>query len=76
MDIARQPGRYHEINPLMGKHPSVGRVNVYMGLSAAVHLAVSWALPKDYRGYWQWVTIGVTGGLVGNNFNIGLKVRF
>ena len=76
LDIARNPGLYHEINPVIGRHPSVGRVNLYMGLSAAGHLAVSWALPKEYRVYWQWMTIGVTGGLVGHNFNIGLRVRF
>jgi len=76
LNIAKEPTLYHEINPLMGKHPSVGKVNTYMCLSALTHLGVSALLPKEYRIYWQWISIGVTSGLIIHNYNIGLKVRF
>ena len=76
LDIARQPHKYHELNPILGKHPSVGKVNTYMALSAVAHLGISLALPKEYRKWFQYLTIGATGSLVVHNFNIGLKVRF
>ena len=76
LEIARHPDKFNEMNPLMGKHPSVGRVNTYMGLSAMGHLIISYVLPDKYRIYWQWITIGMSGACVINNFNIGLKVRF
>jgi hypothetical protein len=76
LEIARHPEDYHEINPIMGKHPSVGNVNVYMGLSSIGHLAVSYVLPPKIRPYWQYLTIVTSGACVINNFNIGLGVKF
>ncbi len=76
LDMARQPDKYHEINPILGKHPSVGKVNLYMGLSAIGHMAVSYALPEKIRPYWQYITIGISSACVINNFNVGLKVKF
>jgi hypothetical protein len=76
LDVARNPYDYHEINPIMGRHPSVGNVNIYMGMSALVHAGISYALPKKYRTYWQSISIVVTGALVVHNNSIGLEVRF
>ena len=76
LDISAQPTRYREINPLIGDHPSRARVNAYMGLSTLTHLGITHLLPKSCRPYWQAVTIGITGGLVIHNFNIGLQVKF
>lgn len=74
--IARNPHKFHELNPIIGKHPSIGKVNSYMLLSALVHPIISYHLPQPYRSYWQYLTISATGGLVIHNFNIGIKVRF
>lgn len=76
LEIARHPQDFYECNPLIGRHPSVGRVNTFMLASTVVHPLVSYALPKPYRTWWQMVTISVTTGLVANNYNIGLRVRF
>lgn len=76
LDIARNPHRFYEINPILGRHPSVGKVDTYMLLSTIIHPIISYHLPQPYRKYWQYVTISITGGLVIHNFNIGLKVRF
>jgi len=76
LDIARQPDRYYEMNPILGKHPSVGQVNTYMAISAITHIGISYMLPKKYRAYWQWISIGVSGSCIINNFNAGLKVKF
>ena len=76
LDIADNLDKYHEHNFWMGDHPSRGKVNLYMGLETILHPLVTHVLPKSCRPYWQWVTIGISGGLVINNYSIGLKVRF
>ena len=76
LDIARNPDSYHEFNLILGRHPSVGRVNTYMVLSSVGHVTISVLLPDKVRKYWQWITIGTLGACVVNNFSIGLKVRF
>ena len=76
LEIARHPNQYHEVNPIMGKHPSVGNVNLYMGLSALGHIGLSYILPKDIRPYFQYITIGISGACVAHNFNVGLGVKF
>lgn len=76
LDIAAQPTRYHEINPILGEHPSRSTVNLYMGVGALLHLGITHVLPKRCRPYFQGITIGLSGACVLHNFNIGLQVRF
>lgn len=76
LEIARYPYRYSEYNPILGKHPSVGKVNLYMGAWVILHPVISYLLPKDYRKVWQYISIGVSAGCVGKNFSAGIGVRF
>ena len=76
LDIADHPEKYHEHNPIMGKHPSRSTVNLYMGAWIPLHIGITYVLPKECRPYWQYVTIGVTGTCVIKNFSVGLQVRF
>lgn len=76
LDIARQPERFHERNPFLGKHPSVGEVNAYASVWLLLHPTISFVLPPPYRDVWQYVSIGVTGSAVVMNFAVGLRVRF
>ena len=72
--IANNPDDYHEHNPILGKHPSTGEVDVYFTASIAAHMAVSMVLPPEYRKWWQYVFIGVQAAAVGSNISIGLGV--
>ena len=75
--IARAPDRYWEAcNPLLGSHPSQGRVDAYFTLSTLAHAGITHLLPSRYRPYWQGITIGVSGYCVGRNLSIGLGVRW
>lgn len=76
VDIAKNPGKYYEINPLLGKHPSVEKVHKYMIASSLIHYVVSTSLKSKYRKYWQYVTIGITGTLIMHNYRIGLRINF
>lgn len=74
--IAKNPDKLYERNPIMGRHPSIGKVNTYMGISAIVHPIVSYILPKPYKRYWQYISIGVSGGCVLHNTNVGIRMSF
>lgn len=76
LDISRNSNKFYEINPLLGNHPSVGNINTWGIISTVGHISISYILPYKYRNYWQWVTIGSKGIIVGHNFSIGLKVKF
>jgi hypothetical protein len=67
---------HYEQNPLLGKHPSQGKIDKYFAVSAIGHFGASELLPLRYRNGWQWLTIGISGAIVYHNYKIGLKVNF
>jgi len=72
--IAQNPDQYHENNFILGKHPSVAGVNIYMGASAILHLSLTLLVPDHYRGLWQWASIIGTAYVVGRNHHIGVRI--
>jgi hypothetical protein len=74
--IVRNPDRYWETNPVLGRHPNSESVYLYFAATSALHVLVAHFLPEQYRPYWQCVTIGIQGATVGRNFRVGLQVRF
>ncbi len=74
--LAKHPDRYHEINPFLGKHPSVGRVDTLFALSLIANAGVTWVLPSRYRPYWQYGRIGIEVVLVAHNAHVGIKMDF
>lgn len=74
--IAKNPDKFKEYNPVLGKHPSVGEVNVYFAIATGALLLVADFLPSEYR-------TAVLGGIafmevsmVGNNYVHGISVRW
>ena len=45
-------------------------------LMALAHVAISDALPSDYRAAWQYVSIGFEAIVVGHNLSLGVGVKF
>lgn len=74
--VARHPQKFYEANPILGKHPSIGKVNLYFGATLVGHAAISYILPKPYRRYWQIFWMGVEVGCVTYNFSGGVKFDF
>ncbi len=70
--IAKEPDRFCELNPILGRHPTTRQVDRYMAAGTVLNAAVAYALPKPYRRAWQIVSIGMTGYCVTLNFRIGL----
>lgn len=70
--IAQHPEQYKEYNPILGSHPSVTEVDLYMGGWMVLHPIITDILPPEYRKYWQYITIGEKAFWVGHNYSIGI----
>jgi len=67
---------YEEGNPILGKHPSIGKTNNLIGASIIGHAAIAYILPRQWREGWQYVWIGVEANAVNRNQSIGIKFNF
>jgi hypothetical protein len=76
LNIARNPDRFHERNPILGRHPSPGQVNRYMAASLAAHWLIARALKPKARKIFQGVTLVIKSGFVAGNYSVGLRVDF
>lgn len=74
--IATHPERHFERNPLLGRHPHKDKVDLYFAGTLVAHTVVTHLLPKEWRPWWQGVTIALEGSCVGWNIAGGVKVRF
>ena len=75
--VANHHQQYEEIvNPFLGKHPSIGRVNAWFVGSLAVNNGIMVALPEKYRPYYAGVVTAYEARLVIRNNSIGIKIDF
>jgi hypothetical protein len=75
--ITKNPDRYWEMNPLLGRHPSAATVDVYFIGTSLLHTAIVHVLPQEYRKIFQGVSIAISGAfVVYNKFSIGIKMDF
>jgi len=65
-----------ESNPVLGSHPSTGRVNNYFAASIAAHAAISIILPPTLRHGWQYVWIGAEVNQLARNYRLGVRMNF
>lgn len=74
--IASNPNKWHEHNPILGKHPSHGEVNALMGATLVLQPLIAHLLPHPYRRAWIIGTTVVKAGYVANNLAIGVGWGF
>lgn len=74
--IADHPKQYYELNPIIGEHPTTGRVDGYFLATALLHTGIAYVLPSDWRKGFQYVTIVFEAGVTNRNRNIGVKIDF
>jgi len=67
---------FYETNPILGRAPSKGKVDLYFLTTGILHPVITHFIPQEYRVYWQSITIGIEAGAVGNNFHIGMGIGF
>lgn len=66
----------HEANPVLGRKPSRGKVNAYFLATGIAHILIAHSLPPKTRHWFQVVTIGMEVGCIGNNYSLGVRVKF
>lgn len=68
--------QFYEINPILGMHPSMAKVNTYFAGALIGGTILTFALPEKDR---KWFLGGVTVlelGVTAHNANIGIRVNF
>ncbi len=75
LDIKNHPGM-HEINPILGEHPSNAAVNGYFAVSVAANQAVANCLEGSSRTYFQTGIIILESMAVSNNHALGIRLSF
>jgi hypothetical protein len=74
--IARNPDRFYERNPILGRHPSVNRVDRYFALCGLAAGGLTAVLSKDNRRrFLLGVTIVETAFVI-QNHHLGVRVAF
>jgi len=68
--------RWREINPLLGDHPSAGRVNSHYVITALAVPLIAHYLPPSYRRAFLTGAVVVEVGYVAHNFNLGISMRW
>lgn len=85
LNISSSEGRYYEMNPILGRHPNRESVHLYMLSGAILHPIFARILPKEItifetkipiRKGFQYISIGMSGICVLNNFNVGLHTAW
>lgn len=71
--IVRHPDGWHETNPFLGDHPSMDRVDTYFPVLILGHAAISYALPPEWRKWWQYGSMAGTGYVVIRNWGMGVR---
>jgi len=61
------------MNPILGDHPSTAQVDRFFAGSWLLKTGITWALPTEYRGKWQWFCISVSAFCVLNNYTVGVN---
>jgi hypothetical protein len=76
LQLIKEPDKYYETNPILGKYPSDSKVNTYFALSMLGHAAVTHVLPSKWRPYWQYTWIAIETGVVAHNYKAGIRLNF
>jgi hypothetical protein len=77
IQISRNPDKYVEKNPILGKHPSTTSVIVWSVATSVIHGGIIYGLEKVDAPNWfiktvEYISIAEKGNAVYTNFKIGL----
>ena len=74
--IARNAQSFRETNPILGEHPSMGRVNAYFATALLLNYAIGRSLDRGWRSAWFLGVQSVEASVVQRNLSIGLTLSF
>lgn len=67
---------FYEQNPLLGEHPTMGRVNRHFALSALASYLIAENLPSEQRTWFLRGLALVQVGVVAHNVSLGIRMDF
>jgi hypothetical protein len=74
--ISLNPNKYYETNPILGRHPSTDRVNVYFAATALIIPTLAHLIP-DWRSEILMLWVGVEATVTSRNkFVLGIKTSW
>ena len=76
--IQNHNGEYsdrHELNPLLGKHPSMTTANIAAGSSIALHWYLNKKLKSPYREIVNFFWYNIETSVVLHNYQVGISIR-
>jgi len=65
---------FHEINPVLGRHPSVDSVDIYFAVTTILQPIIANALPKKWRAPWIAAGVMLEFSLAAHNASIGIRI--
>jgi len=71
---AMKHGSFKEQNPVLGSHPSLGRINNICAAAIVGHVFVSNALSPGWRAGFQYATIAIEGWVVIDHHRMGVTL--
>ena len=74
--IAKNPDKFHEYNPILGEHPSQGKVNLYFLAVTGGLLLIADFLPTEWRTPTLYAVSAVQAVAVSNNLSHGISIRW
>ena len=74
--IAKHPDQFHEYNPILGEHPSQGKVNLYFLAVTGGLLLIADFLPTEWRTPALYAVAAVQTVAVANNLSHGISIRW
>ena len=66
----------HELNPILGSHPSQIKVAAWFGANAGALIVANQYLPPAYSKALNYVWIGAEGATVAHNLRVGVRFSF
>ncbi len=67
---------YKETNFILGENPTRNEVNALIFIGLLSHTIALWAIPSEYRVYWQSISITMEINAVSANHRNGFKVQY
>lgn len=74
--IAKNTWTQHESNPMLGRYPSMGRVNRHFLAASLASYLVADFLPSEQRTWFLGGLAVVQLGVVAHNYSIGINTSF
>ncbi len=73
LEIAKNPDKYSEANPILGEHPDERKVHMYFAGCALTHALIAYMLPPEYSKLWQVTWIGIQSSVTDHNHDNGIE---